>query len=199
MRALLIVILLLLSSPMRASAWGPGDFLQFSAAFLTNLAIHESGHFIVGETVQAADGRLEFFVKNNGKFFLGLSSVSRIDRKSRLPYVMGGPVASGMTFEIALNRYRSRPNTFNRSLLFFSGTELVWYSIYSFYLVPRWDTRLDPVAISEETGLKPETILAISALQAIVNGFRVITGQDRLVPSFTIGKESATFRLSLRF
>ena len=158
MKILLILAFLVLGIPERGLGWGPGDLVQIPVAFLTNLAIHETGHFIIAEGTDAQDNTLGFFSKKEGSFFLGLSTVRTINEKSKLTYIMGGELATSLSFEMALDRYRSAKTTYNRTLLFFSGTDFLWYSVYAFYLASSRDSRYDPVAISDVTGLSHEAI-----------------------------------------
>lgn len=195
----LVVVFLTLGIPHKALGWGPADLLQISMAFVTNLAIHESGHFFLAESVGAQGNRLNFFSNRDGSLFLGLSTVKTIDERSKLPYILAGEIATGFTYEIARSQYRSNPTTYNRSLLFFSGTEFLWYCIYAFYLTPTWDTRNDPVGISQETGLDPEIILGIAATQTVLNAYRVFSGQDHIFPYFIFDRESVAFLVGIRF
>ena len=203
MKIFLILVLLVVGIPQRVlsapGGWGPSDLLQNSMAFFTNLVIHESGHFIVAETADATGNRLDFFSRKEGTFFLGRSTVSTIDEKSRAPYFLGGEIATSLNFEIALHRYRSVPTTYNRSLLFFSGTDFLWYTLYAFYLAPSRDEHYDPVAISHETGLSPEAILGIAATQTVLNAYRIYSGQDQFFPYFTFDKESVSFLVGIPF
>jgi len=203
MKILLILAFLVLGMPQRVLGWEPGDLLQIPIAFLTNLAIHESGHFIIAEGADAQDNTLNFFSEKEGSFFLGLSTVSTIDEKSKVTYILGGEIATDLIFEIVLDRYRSTASggstAYNRSLLFFSGTDFLWYTVYAFYLAPSRDNRYDPVALSEATDLGPEAILVIAATQTVLNAYRVFSGQDRIVPYFTFDQESVSFRLGMRF
>jgi hypothetical protein len=194
-----ILFILLLGTPQRVQAEGPSDLWQVAVGFLTNLAIHESGHFFMAEGANAPDNRLDFFSKKEGSFFLGLSTVKAIDDKYRLPYILGGEIATGLSFEMALRWYRITPTTYNRSLLFFSGTDFLWYSVYAFYLAPARDERYDPVAISKETGIAPEAILMVAVTQTMLNAYRVVSGQDRLIPYFTFDRESISFRIGYHF
>jgi hypothetical protein len=211
---LLILLLLVLGLPQlslsASDSWGPPDLFQIAMAFLTNLAIHESGHFIVAESLGAEDNTLCFFCRDKDSLFLGLSMVQSIDEKTRVPYIMGGEIATSLSFEVVLHRYRARlssrqasPTTYNRALLFFNGTEFLWYSVYAFYFNGTKDSRHDPVAISQETGLSPEIILVIAATQAALNTYRVYSGQDRFISYFTFDKtfseRSASFWIGFRF
>jgi hypothetical protein len=112
---------------------------------------------------------------------------------------MGGEVATSLSFEVALHHYRASPTTYNRALLFFNGTEFLWYSVYAFYFEGAKDNRHDPVAFSQEIGLSPEIILVIAVTQAALNTYRVYSGQDRLIPYFTFDERSASFWIGVRF
>ena len=171
---------------------------QIGMAFMTNLAIHETGHAVVASYVGANGIDLNFFTNKDGNFFLGLSYVDKIDEKSRLPYSMGGEVAVNLTFEYALQEYRNKPTLYNKSLLFFSGTDFLWYSIYAFYLT-NGHPHYDPVAISEETGLSTDVIFSVALAQTMINTYRVYSGQDRVIPYLTFDKYSALFNLRFTF
>ena len=202
-KILLVLLLLVLGMPQVAlsasDGWGPPDLLQIPMAFLTNLAIHESGHFIVAESLGAQDNTLCFFCSKEGSPFLGLSTVRSIDERSRVPYILGGEIATSLSFDVTLHRYRVSPTPYNRALLFFNGTEFLWYSVYAFYFEGAKDSRLDPVALSHETGLNPEVILVIAVTQTALNAYRVYSGQDWLIPYFTFDERSASFWIGVRF
>lgn len=199
LKILLILAFLILGMPQRVLGWGPGDLLQIPMAFLTNLAIHESGHFTIAEGADAPGNSINFFSKKEGSFFLGLSTVTSIDEKSKVTYILGGEIATDLLFEIALDRYRSVSTTYNRALLFFSGTDFLWYSIYAFYLAPARDSRYDPVALSDETGLSPAAILGIAATQTILNAYQIYSGQDWIAPYLIFDQQSVSFRVGMRF
>lgn len=200
MRVLLIwVLLIVVCVPQGALAWGPEDFFQLSLAFLTNLAVHESGHYIAGQAAGAPANSVAFFSERDGSFFLGLSTVGAIEERFRVVYILGGHMATGLTFEIALQRYRRVPTTYNRSLLLISGSEWLWYSLYAFYLAPQRDIRHDPVGLSEMTGLKPEAIVMAAAIQSLLNAYRFVSGTDRMFPYFTFDGYSAFFMVGVRY
>ena len=196
---MLLCALFVFGMPQRALAWGPGDLFQVTLAFVTNLTVHESGHYIVAEGLGAQDNTLSFFSQDDGSFFLGLSTVRTIGEGARLPYILGGEMATSLSFEIVLHRYRAVPTPYNKALLFFNGTEFLWYSIYAFYISNAMDNRHDPVAISHETGLSTEAILVIAGTQTLLNAYRVISGQDRFVPYFTFDRYSASMWIGVRF
>lgn len=196
---MLLCALFVFGMPQRALAWGLGDFFQVALAFVTNLTVHESGHYIVAEGLGAQDNTLHFFSQEEGSFFLGLSTVRTIDEGARLSYILGGEMATSLSFETVLHRYRAVPTPYNKALLFFNGTEFLWYSIYAFYISDSMDTRHDPVAISHETGLSPETILVIAGTQTLLNAYRVISGLDRFVPYFTYDRYSTSIWVGIRF
>lgn len=175
-----------------------GGVIQVGAAFLTTLAVHEFGHVVVADYVGASGIRLNFFKKHGGNFFLGSTIVEQIDNKSRLPLSMGGAMASDLTFEHALQSYRKNPNLYNKSLLFFSAVDFLWYSAYTFYL-SNTHPYFDPVAISKESRISKDIIFSIALAKTMMNAYRVYSGQDTVVPYFTVDKSSAILSISVIF
>jgi hypothetical protein len=175
-----------------------GDVASVGLAFLVNLVVHETGHAAVANHVGADGIGLHFMKKHGNKFFLGLSYVDHIDEKSRLPYSMGGEVAASYTFEYALSDYRHKPTTYNKALMFFSGTDFLWYSAYAFYLTDG-DKSFDPNAVTNITGLSEGTIFSVALAQSLINAYRVYSGQDYIVPYFTVDKYSAVFNIRFAF
>jgi hypothetical protein len=161
------------------------DVLQIGAAFFTNLAAHEFGHEVVAHYVGAEGSRLNFFNEQDGNFFLGTSSVEKIDNKSKLPYTMGGEFFADLTFEHALQDYRQKPNAYNRSLLVYSGTDFLWYCFYAFYL-SNDNPAYDPITISQETGISREMLFSIALAKTLLNAYRIYSGQDKVIPYFTV-------------
>lgn len=153
----------------------------------------------MAEMAGAHDNSLDFFSKKEGNFFLGLSTVGDIEERSRFTYIMGGEIATGLSFEVMLRNYRVYPTTYRRALLFFNGTEFLWYSIYAFYLAPFQDQRQDPIAISQETGLSREAVVAIAATQAALNLYRIYSGQDRIIPYFVFDEQAVSFLVGVRY
>lgn len=183
----------------RAEEWSITDPLAVGLAFLTNLAVHESGHFMIADGVGAEDASLKFFSREQGTFFLGLSTASDIPDESVFTYRLGGEIAASYTFELALQRVRRRPTTYNSALLFFSGTDFFWYTLYAFYLAPEEDGRYDPVGVREVTGFSRTTMLAAASAQLGANLYRVLSGSDFLIPSFEYDRRGASFHLTYRF
>jgi hypothetical protein len=175
------------------------DSIEVGLAFVTNLAVHESGHVLIAEGVGARTAPPKFFGEENGSYFLGLSSASDVPDDAVLTYRLGGEIASSYTFELALYGFRRQPTTYNRALVFFSGTDFFWYSLYAFYLSPREDPRYDPVGIRESTGFSRGVIVASAATQLAANAWRVASGSDTVVPSFTYDRRSALLNLTMRF
>lgn len=175
-----------------------GRVVQIGATFMMNLALHELGHKVVGDYVGATGTSLNLFENRDGKFFLGHSSYKKIDDKSRLPFSMGGEMATDLTFEHALQNYRKNPNLYNKSLLFFSGTDFLWYSVYAFYL-SNGHPHFDPISISKETGMSKDVIFSIALAKTMINAYRVYSGQDRIIPYFTVDKNSAFLNISMAF
>lgn len=171
---------------------------QVFSAFLTNFFVHEMGHVVVGDHVGAEGMKLKFLTTRNGKFFLGSNTVGEIDPDSMLPYVMGGAWATDYTFEYALQSYRTDPNVYNRSLLLFSGMEFLWYSLYSFYL-SEGHGHYDPVSVSRETGISKDIIFLAALVKTAINAYRVHSGNDTVIPHFTVDRHSAVLNLRVNF
>jgi len=156
------------------------------------------GHVVVADYVGASGTRFNFFKKQGDTFFLGTTTVEEIDDKSILPLSMGGGMASDLTFEHALQSYRKKPNVYNKSLLFFSGIDFLWYSAYAFYL-SEGHSNYDPIAISEETGISKDALFYIAIAKTMLNAYRVYSGEDRVIPYFTVDKSSAILNISIAF
>ena len=176
----------------------PGGVVKAGLAFLTNLVVHEAGHAIVADYVGAVGSRLSFFTKKGGDFFLGTSSVEYIDDKSKLPYTMGGEFFADLTFEHALQNYREGPNLFNKALLFYSGTDFLWYCFYAFYLSSD-NPYYDPITISKETGISRDALFSIALAKTVLNAYRIYSGRDRIIPYFMVDKYSASLNIMIPF
>ncbi len=174
------------------------ELFQMGAAFLTNLAVHEFGHEVVARHVGAEGSRLNFFEKESDTFFLGTSSVEKIDGESILPYAMGGEFFADLTFEHALRDYRMNPSAFNRSLLFYSGTDFLWYCFYAFYL-SSGHPAYDPITISEETGISKDMLFSVALAKTLVNVYRIYSGQDKVIPYFMVDRNSASLNFMIPF
>lgn len=184
----------------KASAFDYGDIPSVGLAFLTNLAIHETGHYVVANQAGAEGNNLSFFKKDKESFFLGLSTVTEIDDKAKPAYHLGGELASSYTFEFALRRYRAHDtSTYNNALMFFSMTDFLWYTTYAFYISPYQNEKFDPIGIADTTGIKRETIFLVSLTQASLNALRVYTNKDRIVPSFIVDKYFIGFNVKIPF
>ena len=171
---------------------------MIGAAFLTNLAVHEVGHEIVAHHVGASGSRLDFFQTRNGQFFLGTSSVEDIDSNSILPYTMGGEFFADLTFEHALQDYRKKPNIYNQALLLSSGIDFAFYCFYAFYASDD-HPEYDPITISDETGLSRDHLFSIVLAKTMINAYRVYSGEDRVIPYFTVDRHSAMLNLDIPF
>jgi hypothetical protein len=191
-----LILGLFLLIPVKATAAGPEDLVQVTAAFLTSLTVHEVGHALIADQLGADGIRIHFFTHEDRNFALGLTKVRSLDRRSTLPFAMGGEIANSLNFEYALKLYRQRPTVYNRSLLLFSGTDFLWYTVYSFYL-SHGTAHSDPLIIQRETGLSREAILGIALTQSLLNFYRVVSGTDTIVPYFTYDRYSVNFMLRL--
>jgi hypothetical protein len=176
----------------------PADIVMFGAAFLTNLVVHEVGHEVVAHHVGAKGSRLDFFQTRNDQFFLGTSSVEDIESESILPYTMGGEFFADLTFEHALQDYRKKPTMYNQALLLSSGIDFAFYCFYAFY-ASEDHPEFDPVTISEETGLSRDHLFTIVLAKTMINAYRVYSGEDRVIPYFTVDKHSAMLNLDIPF
>lgn len=191
-----LILGLLLLTPMRATAAGPNDLVQITAAFLTSLTVHETGHALIADQMGADGISIHFFTHEDNNFALGLTKVRNLDRHSTLPFAMGGEIANSLNFEYALKLYRQKPTVYNRSLLLFSGTDFLWYTVYSFYIT-NGTAHSDPLIIQQETGLSREAILGIALTQSFLNFYRVVSGTDTIIPYFTYDRYSVNFMLRL--
>jgi hypothetical protein len=175
-----------------------GEIITMGTAFLTNMAAHEFGHAIVGEHVGATGNTVSFFDKQGGQFFFGMSSVKNIQSESKLPYTMGGEFFADLTFEHALKSYRKSPSFYNTSLMLYSGTDFLWYCFYAFYL-SEGHSSFDPITVAKETGLSKDELFSIVLAKTMINTYRIYSGQDRVIPYFTINSSSAALNLSVPF
>jgi hypothetical protein len=111
---------------------------------------------------------------------------------------MGGEFFADLTFEHALRDYRSNPNSYNKTLLITSGADFVWYCLYAFYL-SGGNSAYDPITISEETGLSHDTLFSIALAKTLINGYRVYSGNDTLVPYFRVDRYSTSLNFIIPF
>ncbi len=153
---------------------------------------------MVADYVGAESNSLAYLVSKDGQFFLGLSSVSGIDSRSRLPYSMGGEVAADFSFEYALSSYRRNPTLYNRALMLFSGTDLLRYTIYAFLLSDEHDA-LDPIAVTKYSGASKEALLSVAVVKTMLNAYRIYSGNDAVIPYFMVDRESATLMFRIVF
>ncbi len=191
------LLLLIFSSPARSFDFT--DVLQAGSAYLTHVVAHETGHNVVGHMAGGRNVKMDFFKNKNGDFFVGTSSVGKINTEEVLPFRAAGIAASNHTFDMALASYRVVPTTYNKALLFFSGTDFLWYSLWSFYIKGSDDPSYDPVGISQETGLSSETILGMALLQTALNAFRAYSGDDTTVPYLFLNEERMNVGVRVSF
>lgn len=194
-----IVLLLTLFLSAHSFAMGLGDVFQAGAAFMTHLAVHETGHRFAADMVKAQNVKMEFFKTRNGNFFLGSVSASSIEKESLLPFRAAGIAASNHFFNLALIGYRKAPTTYNRALLFFSGTDFLWYSVWAFYIDGSNNPSYDPVGIAQETGFSPHAIVGAAFIQTAINFYRTSTNDDTVIPYFSLDRYRADFGITVRF
>jgi hypothetical protein len=196
---LTIALAVCLFIPRPAQAFSPLDLIQVGAAFLTNLGVHETGHYVMAHMGGADEVKLDFFTDKGGSFFLGRSTAKGMNREARLSYKLGGEAAVSYLFEAALRQHRFQPTAYNSALLFFSGTDFLWYSIWAFYIGGNDNPGYDPIGISKETGLSAETIFSVALLQTALNSYRVYSASDVVIPFIGLDKKSAKFGVQVRF
>lgn len=183
----------------RALAFDFKDVPAVGLAFLTNLSIHEAGHYVIADQSGAKGNHLNFFTRDRNSFFLGLSTVAEIDERARPAYHLAGEVAASYTFEMALKQYREKDTVYNRSLLFFSMTDFLWYSVYAFYLSPHENEKFDPIGLSDSMRISRDTIFLVALTQSSLNAVRVLTHQDRLIPHFILDRYFVGFAVKAPF
>jgi hypothetical protein len=193
--ALLVVIWLPAGS---AGAFDFSDMVEIGSAYMTHLYVHELGHQVMADSAGAEGHEMRFLSQKNGQFYLGLSTYETIPDQSKLPYAVAGEKFAGITFEYALNDYREHPTTYNKALLFFSSVDFVLYTLLGNYVNPD-DTMYDPNLIREQTGMGKEMLLGVVLTKSLLNGYRVINEDARLIPWIRTDDQSAAFMLSFRF
>ena len=196
--SIIVFIILLISSP-KVSAADLKDIPLIGLAFLTNLGIHETGHYVIANQAGAEGNTLNFFTKDKNSFFLGLSTVTKIDSKSKPGYHLAGEVASNYTFELALRKYRANNTTYNRALMFFSMTDFLWYTTYAFYVAPYQNGKFDPIGISNTTGIDREKIFLVALAHTSLNALRVYSGEDRVIPYYMLDRHFIGFGIKVPF
>jgi len=172
---------------------------QIGIAALTNLATHELGHVVVADSVGAEGVNMNFMQTNGGNFSLGSVSSTSMPDESRISFAMGGEVFADYTFEYALQSYRKRPSLYNRSVMFLSGTDLLRYTIYAFYIAGPQEDLHDPVVFANEAGLSREAVLGIAIAKTMMNAYRIYSGDDSFIPYFTTDRDSVTLNVKVRF
>ncbi len=194
-----IFIFIILISSQKVSATVLKDIPLVGLAFLTNLGIHETGHYVIANQAGADGNTLNFFTKDKNSFFLGLSTVTQIDSKAKPGYHLAGEVASNYTFELALRKYRENNTTYNRALMFFSMTDFFWYSTYAFYIAPYKNGKFDPIGISNTTGIDKDKIFLVALAHTSLNALRVYSGEDRVIPYYMLDKHFIGFGVKVPF
>ena len=197
--AVSIFIFIALICSSKVSAADLKDIPLIGLAFLTNLGIHETGHYVIANQSGAEGNTLNFFTKENNSFFLGLSTVTEIENKAKPGYHLAGEVASSYTFELALRNYRENNTTYNRALMFFSMTDFLWYTTYAFYVAPYKNEKFDPIGISETTGIDRDNIFMVALAHTSLNAIRVLTGEDRVIPYYMLDRHFIGFGIKGTF
>jgi len=170
------------------------DIATIGAAYMTSLGFHEIGHDIVASETGGGSHKMNFFIRKNGNFFLGLSTYKDIPEESKLPYFIGGERMADITFEYALQSYRKEPTTFNKALIFFSYTDFLFYTLYANYISPGNDWH-DPNLIREELGCSKEMLFSFVLGKALLNTYRIFNEDANFTPVITADRNSAVFMI----
>src|SRR4030065_799958 len=196
--SIIIMIALMAAYPVNAYESGIKDIIHVGTAFATNLTVHEYGHAIVGSSVGAEGISVSFLSKRKNNLFLGYTSTSKIDDNAYPSFALGGEIGVNMSFEYALHRFRKEPTTYNKALMFFSGTDFLWYSVYAYYFNED-NQDSDPNILHRETGISKDAILAAAVTQSVLNSYRVFSGRDTVTPYMTFNKDSIGFHVKVSF
>ncbi len=196
--SIMIMFTLMAADPVQAYEAKVKDIVQIGSAFATNLTVHEYGHAIVGSSVGAEGISVSFLSKRKNNLFLGYTSTKRIADDAYPSFALGGEIGANMSFEYALYKFRKAPTTYNRALLLFSGSDFLWYSVYAFYFNED-NPDSDPNILHRETGISKDAILAAAITQSVLNGYRVYSGSDNVVPYMTFSSDSIGFHLRVSF
>ena len=195
---IILIMTLMAAQPAKAYESAIIDIIQVGSAFATNLTVHEYGHAIVGSSVGAEGISVSFLSKRKNNLFLGYTSTSKIDDKAYPSFALGGEIGVNMSLEYALHRFRKEPTTYNKALLFFSGTDFLWYTVYTFYFNED-NPDSDPNILHRETGISKDTLLVAAVTQSLLNGYRVFSGSDTVIPYMTFDREAIGFHIKVSF
>ena len=195
---IILMMTLMAAQPAKAYESAIIDIIQIGSAFATNLTVHEYGHAIVGSSVGAEGISVSFLSKRKNNLFLGYTSTSKIDDNAYPSFALGGEIGVNISFEYALHRFRKEPTTYNKALLFFSGTDFLWYSVYAFYFNED-NQDSDPNILHRETGISKDAILAAAVTQSVLNSYRVYSGSDTVIPYMTFNRDAIGFHVKVSF
>ena len=198
-KIIVLAIFIVTSFCGNASALEFKDIPAVGLAFLTNLSMHETGHYIIANQSGAEGNTLNFFTRDRNSFFLGLSTVTKIDDGAKPSYHIAGEVAASYTFELALRRFRENDTTYNYALLFFSMTDFLWYTTYAFYVAPYKNDKFDPIGIVNTTGISRDKIFLVALTHTSLNAIRAYTGQDRFIPYYMLDRHFIGFGVKVPF
>jgi hypothetical protein len=197
-----IIILALFLVPVKVFAFDVEHNIKgvasIGAAYMAHLFMHEMGHQLLADEVGADSHRIKFFTNQNGKFYPGLSTYKSIPKDSILPYAVAGERMAGITFEYALQSYREEPTIFNKSLMFFSCFDFLFYTALANYGDPDNDM-YDPNLIRNEIGCSKEALLAVVATKTILNVYRIYHPEANFRPVIRLGKKRVEFLVSFDF
>ncbi len=189
MRIVLISILMLFSTISHASSILEKT-LDIGTAYVTHLFVHEMGHVVVADAYGAK--KVQVRIRTDDFPFV-LTSYKGLEKKSVLPFAAAGEFSGVFLFEAALKAYRDKPNTYNKSLLFFGTINPILYS-----LMPRTEFS-DYSIIAEETNTNIEIITGAVILKSMINLYRVHNKDFNVVPYVELQDDSAALMFLWRF
>jgi hypothetical protein len=189
---------LLIHDAKRGHAFELLDVFSVGAAYTTHLFLHELGHQVVADEVEAKSHRIGFFTRKDGKFYPGISQYERIPTESKLPYALGGERMAGFTFEYALDSYRREPSSFNMALMFFSNFDFLAYSFLATYVSPD-NPYYDPNLIRTEAHLSKTALVSMAAIKTLLNAYKIMDKKATFCPSILLDKDSAVFAICFEF
>lgn len=194
----LTVWLCSVATGQNAWAFDFADVASIGAAYVTHLYLHEMGHQVVADEVEADSPQMSFFTHKDGKFYPGLSTCKNIPDESILPYAAGGDRMAGYTFEYALQSYHRKPTTYNKALMFFSCADFLFYTLLANYVKPDND-KYDPNLIRAETGCSKEVLLGLVLTKSLLNAYRVMNPDAHFLPMIWVDKKSAALLICFKF
>lgn len=192
-----LIMWLLLIQIGKSYAFEFKDVTSIGVAYITNVFLHEVGHQVVANDVDADSPKMSFLTHRNGKFYPGLFTCKDVSKESILPLAAGGERMTNFTFEYALESYRHKPTTFNKGLLFFACTDFLINTIRG--NIHHEDDTFDSNIIRAETGLKKGELLWLAMVKSLINTYRVFNRDANFTPIIQVDRDSAALMICFHF